>query len=178
MPADHAETRGATIHLVDLLDVIDSPDPLFPFPEKAALVGERIVAVDRLARRGVAFVVDADLVVRRDFGRQHLGREIERHARFRFGLVLREPFLHQLAEFRVAAFQVANRVGFEREQAAIAERLDRGGAGRAIQDREFAEEIAVAIEGKILLRAIVGLESARPPFLENEHRARPHRLAG
>ena len=96
-----------------------SPDALFPFPEKAALLRKWIFAVDRLARRGVAFVVDANLVVRRDFGREHLGREIERHARFRFGLVLREPLLHQLAEFRIAAFQVADRFRFEGEQAAV-----------------------------------------------------------
>ena len=66
-----------------------------------------------------AFVVDANLVVCRDFGREHLGRKIERHARFRFGLVLREPFLHQLPKFRIAAFQVADRFRFEGEQAAV-----------------------------------------------------------
>ncbi len=130
--ADHAETRGAAIHLVDLLDVFDPPDALFPFPKKAALLREWIFAVDRLARRGVALVVDANLVVRRDFGREHLGRKIERHACFRFGLVLREPLLHQLPKFRIAAFQVANRFRFEGEQAAVSEGLDRRGAGRAV----------------------------------------------
>ena len=44
--------------------------------------------------------------------------------------------------------------GGEREQAAIAGRLNGGGAG-TIEDREFAEEVAVAIEGKILFRAII-----------------------
>ncbi len=167
--ADHAKAGRAAIHLVDLLDVFDLADALFSLPEKAVLVREWILALGGFGRgRGL---VHADLVVRCDFGRQHLGREIERHARFRFGLVLREPFLHQPAEFRVTAFQVAHRVRFEREEAAIAEGFDRSGARRAVQDREFAKEIAVAIEGEILLRAVVGMESARPSFLENEHRA-------
>ena len=65
-----------------------------PFPKKAALLREWIFAVDRLVRWGGGLIVDANLVVGRDFGREHLGRKIERHARFRFGLVLREPFLH------------------------------------------------------------------------------------
>ena len=71
-----------------------SPDALFPFPEKAALLREWIFAVDRLVCWGGGLVVDANLVVDRDFGREHFSRKIERHARFRFGLVLREPFLH------------------------------------------------------------------------------------
>ena len=119
----------------------------------------------------------ATLVVRRDFGRQHLGREIERHARFRFGLVLREPLLHQLAEFRIAAFQVADRFRFEGEQAAVAERLDRRRARRAVQDREFAEEIALAIEGEIVLRAIVGRKARARPF-SRMNIGPAHRLAG
>ncbi len=81
---------------------------------------------------GVGLLVDANLVVGRDFGREHLGREIERHARFRFGLVLREPFLHQLPKFRIAALQIADRFRFEREQAAVTEGLDRRGARRAV----------------------------------------------
>ena len=73
----------------------------FRFRKEPGLVRERIFASSRLGAALV--VVDLELVVRGDFGRQHFGREIERHARFRFRLVLREPFLHQLAEFGIAA---------------------------------------------------------------------------
>jgi len=39
--------------------------------------------------------------------------EIKRHARFRFGLVLRETFFHQLAELRVAVFRIADVSGVD-----------------------------------------------------------------
>src|SRR5205814_7603927 len=82
-----------------------------------------------------------------------------------------ETFFHQLAELRVAVFQIADGVRFEREQAAIAGRFNGGSARRAVQDREFAEEVAVAIESEILLRAVFGMKGTRAPFLKNEHRA-------
>ena len=65
-----------------------------------------------------------------------------------------------------------DRFRLEREQTTIAERFDRSGTRRAVQNRKFAKKIAVAIEGEVLLRAVVGMESAGPSFLENEHRAR------
>ena len=125
VPADHAEAGRAAIHLVDLLDVLDLANARFPFPEKAGLVREWILA---FRRWGGLVLIDLELVMRGDLGRQHLGREIERHARFCFRLILREPFFHQLSELRITAFQVADRVGFEREKAAITEGFDRRGA--------------------------------------------------
>ena len=140
------------------------PDPLFAFPEKTVLLREWRIFVFRGQRRRVIFV-ERDLVVRCDFGRQHLGREIERHARFRFRLVLRETFFHQFAEFRDSAFQIADRSWFEREQAAVAECFDRCGARRAVQNRKLAKKIALAVEGEIVLAFRCWNENARArPF--------------
>ena len=70
-----------------------SPNARLAFPEKTVLVRERIFAFGGF---GAAWLLSssADLVVRCGLGRQHLRREIEWHARFRFRLVLGETFFH------------------------------------------------------------------------------------
>src|ERR1041385_5129661 len=42
VPADHAQTGGTAIHLIDLHDVIDFSEALAVFAEQTSLVGERL----------------------------------------------------------------------------------------------------------------------------------------
>ena len=152
VPADHAEAGRAAIHLVDLPDVLEASDARLCVCGRSPARRRRARRCRPARRRLVA--VQRDLVVRGSFGRQQFRREIERHPRFRLRLILREPFLEQLLEFRIMPLQVDDRLRVEREQPAIGKRLDRGGALRAVQDRELAEEIAVAIEGEVRLLAV------------------------
>ena len=106
VPADHPEAGRPAIHLVDLLDVLDLPDAALAFPEEPVLIGEWIRPVPSAAAPS-GRVIDCHFVVHAGLGRQRFGREIERHARFGLGLILRQPFLQQLAEFREILLQVA-----------------------------------------------------------------------
>ena len=114
--------------------------------------------------------IERDLVVRCRLRRQHLGREIEWHARFGFRLVLRETFFDKFAEFREAFFQIADRRWFEREQATVAECFDRCGAWRSVQNRKLAKKIALAVEGEISFASVAGRKRARPAFFDDVHR--------
>ena len=167
MPADHAEARGTAIHLVDLLDMIDLADPLFPFPEKA--LSSANGAFCRPPREGAVLSTPSLSCAASSAGSISVAKSSGTRASV-FAWYCASA-LPPACRTPGSALQIADRVGFEREQTAIGDRLNGGGAGRAIQDRELAEEIAVAIESEILLRAIIGLKSTRPPFLENEHRA-------
>ena len=54
MPADHSETCGTAIHLVDLHDVIDLSNALAVLAEQTSLVGERLfLAIEVLENLGV-----------------------------------------------------------------------------------------------------------------------------
>ena len=99
------------------------------------------------------------------FGRQHLGREIERNARFRFRLVLREPLLQQLAELRDSvASDRAPPPARARASRQSLKRFDRRRARRTVQNRKLAEKIAVAIKGEIAFAPVVGMKARARPF--------------
>ena len=102
VPANHSQTGRATIHLIDLLDVLEPADPFLAFAEKSLFVRKRFRAVFALRRRLLA--IERDLVMRRGFGRKIFHRKIKRNARFRFCLILREPFCQQIVEFRKLPF--------------------------------------------------------------------------
>src|SRR5215470_4245243 len=101
MAADHPETGSATIHLVDLLDVLYPANALFSLPEVPVLVCEWIFRF--LDGRFGFFLINREFVMSSDLRRKQLAREIERDARFGFSPVLGEPLFHQLRELRIMA---------------------------------------------------------------------------
>ena len=155
VPANHSQARGAAIHLVDLLRCARNAGFVFSFCGKDRFSSANGSSLSSLSAARL-LPVQRDFVVRRRFRGQHFRREIERNARFRFRLILRQPFLQQLSEFRETLLQIADRVRIEREQSAVGECFDRSRSRRAIQDRKFAEEIAVAIKSEIAFRPVVG----------------------
>src|SRR5205809_2444529 len=167
--ADHAQTRGAAVHFVDLRDVIEFADAALFFPEMSLVVGKRRLRALLFFDR--EFPIERDFVVRQRFGRNQFLGEIEGNARFGFSFVLRQPFLQQLAEFGIALFQTADGIRIEREKITIRICFDRGRSGRAVQNRELAKKVAIPIKCEIHLRAIVLRKSAGPSFLQDVHRS-------
>ena len=158
IPADHSETGCATIHLVDLHDVVDFADSLSAFAEQALLVSEGSFFIFGPGWR--MFTIQLNLVVDLCFGRQQFGREIKRNTRFGFRLIKREPFAHEPIEFRKPSPQVLHGLGFKREQLAICECLDGGRTRRAVQDRQFTEKVTLAIKREI---ARLSVDSSKGP---------------
>ena len=66
--------------------------------------------------------------------------------------------------------QAADCVRIEREKIAVGICFDRGGAGRTVQDRKLAKEIAVAIERQISSRAVVLRKGAGAALFQDVHR--------
>ena len=102
VPANHSQTGRAAIHLVYLLNVLEAADPFLALAEESLFVCKWFRAVLAFGR-GLLFV-ERDLVMHRGFGRKIFDRKIKRDARFRLGLILREPFRQQIFEFRKLPF--------------------------------------------------------------------------
>src|SRR5262245_65222586 len=102
MAADHGQTGGAAIHLVNLFNVMEPPDAP-AFDEVAVGRGERAEA-----RLRPAFIelARAYLLCRPGVGGQNLLGEIEREPRGLFVFVLREALFDLLAEFGMASVKL------------------------------------------------------------------------
>ena len=74
MAADHAETRRAAIHFIDLLDVLKLADAFFLFTEMPLFISERGLRVLRFRDRELS--IERDLVMRGGLGRYQLFAEI------------------------------------------------------------------------------------------------------
>ena len=85
MPADHPETCRATIHFVDLHQVVDFADALAAFAEQALLVGERIFFFFGFGVR--PFTVQFHFVLHLCLRRKQFRCEIKRNTRFCFCLI-------------------------------------------------------------------------------------------
>src|SRR5919201_3613550 len=90
---------------------------------------------------------------------------------FSFCLVESEPLVKQLVEIGKPPAQSAIRFRFKRKQLTIGKRLHRCRARRAVQDRQFTEEITLAIKGEVALFSIERSKSTRFSFLQNVERA-------
>ena len=85
MPADHPQTGSATIHFVDLRDVVDFADALAAFAEQALLIGEWLFFFFHLGRR--LFTIQFNFVLYLCLRRKQFRREIKRNTRFCFCLI-------------------------------------------------------------------------------------------
>ena len=95
--ADHAEARGAAVHLVELEDVREAPGR--PPPRlRRRLVGE-VLDLRRLRRHGLG-AVDEPVGGGRLRGQDLVG-EVERHPRKALEVVLHHPLLHPRPELGV-----------------------------------------------------------------------------
>src|SRR6266478_6252227 len=168
--ANHAQTRGAAVHFIDLRDVLEFADAALLFPEMSLVVGKRRLCALLFFDRELP--IERDFVVRQRFRRNQFLGEIEGNTRFGFHFVLRQPFFQQLAEFGIALLQTAHGIRIERENITIRICFDRSRTWRAVQNRELTKKIPIPIECEIHLSAIVLRKSAGPSFLQDVHRSR------
>src|SRR5205823_10247409 len=168
--ANHAQTRGAAVHFIDLRDVLEFADAAFLFPEMSLVVGKRRLCALLFFDRELP--IERDFVVRQRFRRNQFLAEIEGNTRFGFHFVLRQPFFQQLAEFGIALLQTPHGIRIERENITIRICFDRSRTWRAVQNRELTKKIPIPIECEIHLRAIVLGKSAGPSLLQDVHRSR------
>ena len=105
------------------------------------------------------------------FSGEQFGGEIERNSGLSFRLIKGQPLDQEFIEFGKTPAQLANRRGFQRQQFTVPEGLYRRGARRAIQDRQFAKEIAFTIKRQIALGSIDANEGACPSLLQNVERS-------
>ena len=104
------------------------------------------------------------------FRRQHFGGEIERNARFAFSPGKARDARSAISRIPETGGEDPDRLRFKGKQLAIGERFYRRRARRAIQDRQFAKEIAFAIEGEIAFPSVDAGKRARPSFLNHVKR--------
>jgi hypothetical protein len=88
MPANHSQTGRATVHLIDLRDVLEFADAFFLFAEMPLFIneGRSLIALSRRL-----FAIERRFVMHPRFRRNQLLGKIERNARLRFRLILRQP---------------------------------------------------------------------------------------
>src|ERR1041385_6659390 len=93
VPADHAQTGGTAIHLIDLHDVIDFSEALAVFAEQTSLVGKWLFLVVALLERLLTWLLCMALhfVVHLCVGRTPFVCAIDANARFGFFLITGQP---------------------------------------------------------------------------------------
>ena len=143
--------------------------------EEAVLGGEGIGVVVgvNVGRNRISVLMGPALKV--GVGRKKLMREIGGHARFLLAIILGDAFREQGQEIGMSLHQAHERFAIEGEKLRVVHRLRRGAAGQAADERELAEEIALAAEGEIFLPLALRGENPDPAALDDVHR--PGRIA-
>ena len=167
VPAHHREARHAAVHLVDLRDEGKRP-PQRGTATEESILREGFVAIAR-------FTGTCGLVGDQRLGGERFLPEIEGQPGGIGALVLRKAFPQQPVELGVFPPQFLHVRRFEAEEFARRNRHHGRGAGGPVQDRQFAEVIARAIERAVHLGTLRATEGPGPTRPQDEHR--PGRVA-
>ena len=173
MAADHGQAGRPAVGLVDLIDVREDLQPLSLFDEAAIAAGKRarpsasLLALIHLAR--------ADLLFHGGIRRQHLFPEVGRHGGASPIIVLRDPRGDLFLEIGVVFDQALKGLRRQLQQPACGHGFDTGRARRVPEERNLAEEIALAQVTTVIPLPVLLEKGAQPTFLDEIHR--PRRIA-
>ena len=169
--ADHGQAGRPAVRLVDLADVGEAAAAPALLEEVPGLVHEGTVAVRGRSLRGRR-LRSARLLRRRRLRGQELLGEVEGDARGVAVVVLRDPLRDRPPEVRVRRGQALEAVVREPQQPHRGDRLHGGRPRLAAEQRDLAEEVALAQEEEVLAPAVHFAKDLEASFLDDVHRVR------